>query len=228
MQIRETLQRRIVETLDDSRFSAADFTVEFPNAGEVLIRITFKSHRTFKLTLTEEYGGKFKLQECPSDFYFSAVRSDYNKDGLVDAVRKWTERIYEELRAMTPVYDDFEELRQELEKKLDEHVNDANSHFTPDEAEQIRKKIGEFDKFLEKYAETHAELQKQVASLRQDLAKATETIESFSKSTWYRTTFNKVAKGLKALGRSPEVRQLAADSVKRLVFHSLTGVDGEG
>jgi hypothetical protein len=226
MRIRHSLQKAIIDTLNDGRFTAADFVLELPDSGDSLLKITFRPHSDFKLTLNLR-NDRYTLNECPSDFYFSATAPNYNRGELIASISAWVDRIYEELKAMTPVYDDFEDLRQELEKKLDEHISDINTHFTEEEADRIRTKIKEFDQVLEKYAETHAELAVQVASLRRDLDAATETVQSFSKPVWYKTTFNKVASGVKALGRSKEVRALAVDSVKKLVFQSITGVDGE-
>jgi Hemerythrin HHE cation binding domain len=229
MRIRQSVQKAIIDTLDSSRFTAADFRLDFPDAEETYLKITFKPHPEFAFELMfSSYANTFSLRECPSVFHFVAIESGYDVEKLTKSISSWAARIHDELRAMMPIYDDFEELRLELEKKLEEHVNDANAHFTEEEAAQIREKIADFDKVLAQYAETHAELNKQIAALRRDIARANETIEAFSKSVWYKTSFNKVANGLKALGKSKEIRQLAVDSVKKLVFNSIGGGESGG
>ena len=198
MRIRHAIYRQIIEKLDSSRFSAADFLVESPDTGEVLLRVVFRPNDTFRLSLVAK-DNKTALHECPAEFYFSGVQHSFDRDDLVEAVRLWVERLYHELRAMTPVDDDFEELRQQLESKLKEHAEDSNSHFTEDEAEHIRQKIKDFDEVLSAYAEKHVEFEAQINSLKNQLQAANATVESFSKKVWYTTYFNKMAKGLTAL-----------------------------
>jgi|GEM_PF-3859183 hypothetical protein len=222
MQVRKRFQNEVSTALDNTRFTASDFLIEFPDKGDTHVRITFKHHPEFNIRLYK-VGNTFQVDECPSDYYFVGTLVAAPKD-FPKNLTAWTNYIYDELRAMTPmIYDDFEELRRELEQRLKDHVVDNHSHFSVEEAETIRKKLAEFDKLLAMHAETHVELKKEIESLRAQLAGANQTVDSYSKPIWFSTTFNKLANGMKSLAKSNEFRQVAMETMKGLLFREIDG-----
>lgn len=228
MGLRHTFRRQIRTALDHSRFTADDFEIEYPEA-EALLLISFKSFEQFHFFVHDDGlpGQGYRVDIAPGVHYEMESRR-IQLEAIVGEVEEWANRIYAELMSIEqPVDDSFAKLRAELEEGLDDNIEDPAAFFTEEEAAQIREKIKGFDEVLQQHAQTHEDLRGEIDALRKQLSESVKAVETFPKSIWLRTTFNRVAKGVKGLAKSKEAKQVLVEGLKTLVKGYL-GADGPG
>jgi hypothetical protein len=224
MSLRTSLVSEIYYALDSSSFTAADF--EITTDDKLLLSVIFRSDRTYKFTVQEEMElltRVHRARRIPGEELNADIAKVTSLSELPSMVLEWTKYLRSELRAKLPVYDELDALRQRVEDHIREHVASPDDRFSQEEAQDLRDKLNEmlakFEEMKEQSELTDSqlrELQKQVATLSDDL-------RGFPKGTWYRTAFTKLFTFGKSVAASPEGRKLMFEATQKVL-----GVDSPG
>src|SRR6266446_3577869 len=109
-QLNNAVIKRIMSQLDSSVFSVGDFTVEFPDEGNLAV-ISFNPDGYF-FSLREGVSGMIWTREQPGDY---RCTQDYNVRDIDEAIRRipqWCKNVQAELRTANPIYDELQKLRE--------------------------------------------------------------------------------------------------------------------
>ncbi|MGC4060120.1 MAG: hypothetical protein QM749_04415 [Aquabacterium sp.] len=215
---------QLIETLDRTRFSSANFEISYGDGSmNPLVEICFLPNRSFDFTI--EFAGatkdRFLSKECPGTRFISTQIFDRNTfDDCLAAILRWVERITEEFAHQNPMYDEFLQFKDAIDKKLAEHVQDETMHFTRLEADELAAKL---DALIQRVCEMEARLGNDFnTDAAEVLVRDIETLKSdtevLPKGAWYRKAGAKVIGFVKAVATSKEAKQLAYEAAKQALL----------
>lgn len=180
--LRKTVIIKIYNALDRSAFSPADFVIDFPEAGEVLVSIRFRYDNNFLFELKERWDKerrvpRFFTIEAPGEHKVQEAVAIVEPSSAASWVMTWCSNIRSELRASIPVYDDLDHIREMIEKHIQEHVKHPEEPFSEAEIDALREKLDnlteKFDELQQQNELTEQEvnrLKREIRSVKSDLA----------------------------------------------------------
>lgn len=225
-QIRAAIKARIYKALDRSYFTVHDFEVRFPDSEETLVEITFIPKRDFHYVI-RRFNGGFQVISSPGELLSVEFKEVSLFDHCVDYIPRWCQRILADLRTDFPLYDDLEHLYSILEEQINEHINDQEEHFAPEERAAIWAKL---DSLLEKFEELERQnviTAKDLENIKKEMDNMREDLNSFSRGVWYRTAGNRVLSIISRFAKTKHGRSLLSAPVKGLLPGNLD-VDSPG
>lgn len=230
--INHTVIQSIYSLLNTRHFTAPDFDVTFPDEGSVYVQIIFRYDTTYKFLVTEESTGsaimaianalerklKPHTRETPGDFKSVEVKAFDSFDEAFQRIPSWCANINADLKAKTPLFNEIDELRRQLEERLEQHIDNPDSHFLPDEINIISKK---FDELAQKFSDleaAHSITKSQLDEALADIKNIKNNSKSFAKGMWASITKNRLVKILINIASSPEGRKFALDAAEHLML----------
>jgi hypothetical protein len=214
-QIRNTKMENIYQHIKLSKnFSLDDFKIEFPDDGNVLVKILFRASSKYSFSIEENYINILssftstisnkkpekvhQTIEKPGDNKNIEIHNHENLDSCISKIVSWLSNLDDDLKNEF-TFDDIEQVSniEEFEEKLNERFPDENEKFTKEEKEKLLVKISEFQERIEKL-EQDDNTQNQIELLE----KSKTELKSYPKKAWwlkFYNRFNSLNKGLALL-----------------------------
>lgn len=222
--LRAKTKKEVFNALDSTRFSSANFDISFGDGhAEDLVEILFIPNNQFQFTINAvgADGERFTTHESPGIKFLSTqnfIRSSL--DDCLSAITRWADRVMEEYTHQNPIYGDFVEFKEAIDKKLAEHIQDESMHFTRVEADELAEKL---DLLAQRVNELEAKLGSSVnPNASEILVKDIETLKAdanvLPKGAWYRKAGAKVLGFIKAVATSDEAKQLALEAARQALL----------
>jgi len=211
-QIRNTKVENIYHSIKSSKkFSLDDFKIEFPDDGNVLVKISFRASTKYSFSIEENninilssFGSIMSNQkpekvyqtiENPGDNKNIEIHNHKNLDSCISKIASWLYNLDEDLKNEF-TFDDIEHIPdiKEFEEKLNKKFPDENEKFTQDEKEKLLAKISELQGRIEKLEQDN-NTQKQIVLLEE----SKNELEKYPKKAWwlkFYNRFNRLNKGL--------------------------------
>lgn len=217
--LREKTKSKFLAVLEESYFSGANYSVAYPDGGEVELAVTFIPRPEFQFTFTRYSSTKYKTIEFPTEHLLaedSYVRDDINE--CVQALCQWTQRIEEEYRTDHPVLDEFDSFRKSMEAKFRTHVEDEHSHFTKEQADALRSRLDDLANELAGLTERTTESERRLVQANADIEAMKADIDRLPRGIWFRKAGAKTVSILKSVVTSKEGRDFALAAAKKFLL----------
>lgn len=233
--------KKIYESLRGSCFTPADFDTEFPDSGSTLLIIKFKHIEGYQLQMLERkekdettiqpsFASSISpkrietrtvicryLIESPGDFKeWEEIEVDTFED-ILDRIPVWCRNIKNDIGVDVNTEDEFNHLRDQLDKMLKESIKDENERFSQVEIKRLNDKFDslfqKFSKLQEENKITEAALSK--ISLQIDELK--KSAKTYPKGVWARISNNRLIDIMATFAKSTEGRSLIIGGIKNLL-----------
>lgn len=204
-QIRNTKIQDIYHIIKSSKkFSMDDFKIEFPDNGNILVKILFRASSKYSFNIEENMisNGIFDLQltmankkkesvlqtiERPGDSKNIEIHNQDNIDSGIRKISSWLHNLDEDLQNEFN-FEDIGKVQSidEFEKRLNEKFPDENEKFTQQEKENLTQKLHELQERIEKL-EQNNDTKKQIEIIEQSKIE----IEKYPKKAWWLKFYNR-------------------------------------
>ncbi|WP_419774463.1 hypothetical protein [Halarcobacter sp.] len=216
-QIRNTKIQDIKHQINQSKlFTINDFKFDFPESGEVLVKITFRASSKYLFSIFDDY----TIKKEPQHFLaLTLPQTSYSKekvlqikmspgndknieiltiDNLDEGIRKinsWLYNLDEDLKCG----DFFDEIENSsnidnFEEVLNKKFANENEKFTNEEKENLIKKISELQERIENLEDKNKSIpdfdKKKKESIN-SFEESKKEINSYPKKAWYLKTYNR-------------------------------------
>ena len=208
--------------LDESLFTLSDFTIGFPDSGKVLATATFIADPQYTFQLGKEDEETYTL-ETPGEHYWSERNRVYGIPAGIQRIGTWCKNIKADIRAKSPIFDEFEELRQDLKAKIAEHEEDLEGHFTREEAAAMEAKFDQLIKRFEELRKKNEITEKELTEIKRDLTALKEDARTFEKAAFFKTAGNKILNVCRRIGGSKAARAIGLEAAKEVTKLALEG-----
>lgn len=217
--LRKTVQKEVIEILNNSFFTSDDFYVYFDNEEKdededenVLLRINFKHDENLYIEISKTSNNYLTEQNPGNIEQYESLYHDDFRDAL-QKITSWCNEVSHELKASIPVYKEVDKLK----KIIEDHIIGENNEeeFSVEEINELRSKFDELRTRVEKLEEQQIITGNQKEEFTNGLNQVSESLEYYPKSTWVKTASNKLVKLLCGIGRSKEGRKLLENGAKK-------------
>jgi hypothetical protein len=232
--------KQVRDALSRSSFSLADFDVQLPDEGNLLLSVEFRHREGYRFQVIERRE-RSKVKTSMGAGIFVPVREDTSEytvmyaletpgvfklrdrievddfSAVLDRIPGWCKNIKENLSVAPLAKDNFEEFRASLEKQLDEQDWSDDERFAKDEIERLTNKLQEIAKRFEKLQEQNSMTQEQVDRIKKQLSELTNNASSFPKRTWGKVAGNKLIEIVTSFLKSKEARDIFIESIRKLI-----------
>jgi hypothetical protein len=220
--LNKVVMRQFTDALDNSAFTLSDFQVTFPDQGKVFAAATFTPNPQYTFKLVPD-GTDVITEETPGDSFWTQRVSQYGMPSAIARVETWTKNIRADIRAATPLFDEFEELREELKTKITEHEADLKGHFTREEAAVFDAKFDEILARFEELRKKNEITEAQLNEIKRDLSALKENAKTFEKQAFFKTAGNKLINICRRVGGSKVARTIGLEAAKEVTKLALEG-----
>jgi hypothetical protein len=204
-QIRNTKIQDIYHIIKSSKkFLIDDFKIEFPDNGNILVKILFRTSSKYSFNIEENIVSNsiFDIQltmankkrevvlqtiEKPGNSKNKEIHNHENIDSCIDKISSWLQSLDEDLQNEFN-FEDIEAFQNidEFEKRLNENFPDENEKFTQQEKENLTQKLQELQEKIEKL-EQNNDTKKQIEIIEQSKIE----IEKYPKKAWWLKFYNR-------------------------------------
>lgn len=234
-QLKPSFVKDIRSALENSRFTLEDFSLELPESGSLLAKITFVHQPEYALTLLEEHKQEHVVTEqkymmstrtekvsqvivsvtaIPGEFKTRENTEIYEFGELLRLIPKWCENIRADLYALVPVKDPLEAFRIQLQAKLDQLVDEPASFFNEEELATVDKRFDQLYEEITQLREQYSLTKQQLEAIEKEIEEFKKSARSYPKGIWAKVTGNKIIKATGQLINSPEGRTLLFQSIR--------------
>lgn len=223
--------------LENRHFTRSDFEVEFPDQGDYYVSITFRHNNKYYFHIGEESAPfasiaaitgsverekKPQIHESPGDFKSKHSQSFDTFDACIRRIPVWCNNLNTELRAGNPELKELKELQEDLERRFQQHIEDPESYFSPEEIERVYQNLDAFAERMKKLEEEHAITKAQLDELISGIEGMKDNAASLPKGIWAGLTKNRVISVLVKIATSPEGRKLALEAAEKFLLGNKT------
>jgi hypothetical protein len=215
--LKQSVLAKIYSTLEKSPFTVADFEVT-PGDSEddAILRVRFRHAPDFSFVVDEQDGKLYAL-ESPGEYRKTEAMVLTTLHNMPERLAAWARNVRDELRSLLPAYTEIDELRDAIEKHIQEHVDHPDQPFSKAEADDLRAKLDQLgEKFVE-LAERSEITKQELNRLEQELVAIKTNISAYPKGTWYKTAGTKLWAVSSKIMTSTESRQVLAQAAKKLI-----------
>lgn len=226
-QLKPSFIREIKSSLLKSQFTVEDFVLELPESGSLLAKISFIHKPEYFLSLHEEEKRErvtteqkymmssrtefvsevvLSVRTVPGAFKTKEDKVIYELGDVLEMIPKWCDSIRADLYALMPTPDPFEELRQQLQLKLDELVDNPSTYFNEDELTVVDKRFDQLYEEISQLREQHSLTKQQLAEIKKEVEEFKKSARAYPKGMWANITSNKLVKTTAPVLNSPEGR----------------------
>lgn len=214
-QLKPSFVEDVRKALASSNFTPEDFSVELPKSGKVLFRILFihKPEYSFALledqtsesvTVEQKYLGSsrtervtrivFYLRMTPGQYKLESSEEVSSPGDAIEQISKWCSYIRADLYALAPKKDPFEKLREELQRSLDDLIQEPNAYFSQEELNVIDERFDQLYQEIASLKEQHGLTKQQMSDLQKEIEEFKRSARAYPKGIWARLTGNRLVK----------------------------------
>jgi hypothetical protein len=216
-EIRLATLREIEEILDTSYFTKHSFQIDSRPDKHPFLVVTFLPELKYTYALSCFDQNSFLTKESPGEHLLNAEDFTYNSFHEVkQSLRKWTERIKQDLDAGSAPTDDFDQFLDRLRSGVFADASDAPGKFTDKEISDLREKLDALQASVESQAERINATEEELARFQSELAAIKEDLATMPRAIWKQVASNKLLRSVKDFLGTPEGRKLVADGIKKL------------
>lgn len=214
--LRQTVQREVLDILDDSIFTSDDFSVSFgdPAKNEFIVFIKFKADPKYVYGISKYLSG-VKVKRSPGDFVDEDVYQCADFKAALDGIDDWCKEVRNELKASHPIYAEVDKLRELIQEHI--NFNGSEEEFSTEDIHNLRKMFEGLDARISKLESEKIITENQFNDFRSGLNQVKEDLEYYPKQTWISTATNKLVKIVMSIGKSKEGRALLNEGAKKLL-----------
>ena len=215
-QLRKTIQRQIIDSLDSSYFTSDDFVVSFESdTAETLCTIVFIHESTFFYHI-EKHSTNFYARVSPGNFNINELHRKADFQAAVEDIPLWCAEVRNELKASKPIYKEVDELREIIEQHIIGESSE-DDEFSVEEINELHKKFNELNARVEVLEEQQIITPKQKEQFTSGVTQVSEDLEYYPKKTWIKTSSSKLVKLVTNIGKSQEGRKLLESGARKLL-----------
>jgi len=195
--VRPGIKNLIGSTLDNTQFSRHMFEVKI-QAGDELISVTYLAEPHYSFIVTngvdpKNVRNKFRCVQTPGSWSLESEESFMEQfTHFPGQLSGWCARIYEDYKAVNPLCDEIDKMREEFNRSFSEHSKDSGVHFSEDEKEKLLTSINLLAAKIEKLYEEKDETRGLVNVLKAEVNKLKDNLRVLDKRTWRLDTVNKI------------------------------------
>lgn len=216
-ELRNTIKREIIDALDSTSFTSEDFCVKYGMQGsDQAFSITFQHDSQFTFKVSKQ-GDGYGIYQTPGELEVSDYKFVDSFSRVLFLVKKWSDEVRSELKASQPLYRELDELRKTIEESIISSFTESEDEFSASEINELRRKFEALEERVSELEQANVITNSQREKLSSNIQQVSEDIEVYPKKTWIKTSVNKLAKTISAIGRSAEGRKLLADGARKLL-----------
>ncbi len=118
-----------------------------------------------------------------------------------------------ELSNTKPIYNYINSVQEELEKKINESIQDSENYFTEEEAKILKDKI---ERLSKKVSEVEEE-QEKIKEFQSTMQSIISDLQNYKKGFWYKVSSSKILKAFMKLSQNQQVQELVETGVQKLI-----------
>lgn len=218
MMLRDSLAAKIWSAIEKSPFTVGDFEVEFGSSkDDDILNIRFRHHPDFYLSITENYKSECTSNESPGEHKKKEAYLLRSLADIPERITVWARNVRDELRVTVPVYSELDELREIVERHINENVQNPNERFSDSEVDELREKLDELAKRFAEMQEKNELTEQEVNRLNQEIASIKTNLVSYPRGVWYKTAANKIWATVGKIATSQESRQVLAQAARKML-----------
>jgi archaellum component FlaC len=205
---------QIVGTLDETFFTSAGFNILEALSNEFrIVEIRFRDKRQYFIALDYTYVTEHEEQidkktlfvdYSPGDFFESGGKRVGSFSDFLDEIEAWAGRVENEYTIVGIFQQKISDFKEQLEEKIESHVQDGDAHFSFQEREyiyttleQLRDRLIDLEKDSELSTATIEEIRETVENLE-------KASHNMTKKGWLRTACSKLyALSIRTLASAP-------------------------
>jgi hypothetical protein len=216
MKLRKTIQRKIIELLDNSCFTAEDFDITFSETDDIEALIDIKLLHDKKYFFDVFYDeGKYLVTIVPGEISEKDCLVKTNVNQLLELIPAWAEEVRRELQAENSTINNIEYLRNIIAERLNNES--LNDEFTVIEINDLQEKLKELEKRISQLEHDKIITSGQFEEFKKGIQQVSADVEYYPKTTWLKTAPNKLLKIMIAIGKSQEGRKILADGARKIL-----------
>lgn len=229
--LNKTKINEVLSYLNNQHFTLSDFEVEFPDQGDYYVSVMFRHDHKYYFRISEEYSSysavaaltdgaerKPRTQESPGDFKAKQLQSFETFDECIHRIPNWCNNLRTELHASSPELKELKELQEDLERRFQQHIEDQESHFSPEELERVYQNLDAFAERMKKLEEEHAITKAQLNELISGVEGIKGNAAFLPKGIWANLTKNRLVSVFVKIATSPEGRKLAFEAAEKFLL----------
>lgn len=217
-QVTNHIIKRIYQELDDSYFTSDNFSLSFPDKGDLYFECRFIDNKSFLYQICTGIGSgeQYAVRYSPGNIHNTEKFDTSSFDKCISGLRTWTSNIRNELKA-SRIYGEFEEFKKTVTQEIDIKLQGVTGFFTKEEVAKISDAMDELTgKFSELY-EKNEITKEELSRLRSTVNSLKEDARDFPRNTWYRTLGNKLTTITFKFFTSEQGHALLEESTKTLL-----------
>ena len=231
-QLKKSTVKLVYDALDNKIFSSDDFAIEFPQAGDTLVKIQFVHNEEYYFHIVELPKSKGiaaafaavtdnakapSTIECPGDYKRVEENRFESFDSCIRRIQIWCGNLRADLNTRMPVYQYLEELKRQFEKHIHENIEQPDDPLSEIEIQKIYKKFDSLYEEFQKLSEENKITKSQLEEVRKEFDIIKNNANDYPKGMWATLTKNRIVQVMKKVALSPEGRQILQSSVKRIL-----------
>lgn len=226
-------QNEVISYLNNKNFTLSDFEIEFPDQGDFYVSVVFRHDPKYYFRIGEEYSSlsaviaissgadrkaKPRTYEAPGEFKAKQIESCETFDDCILRIPIWCSNLSTELHASSPQLNELRELQEELETRFQQHIDDPESHFSPEELDRVYRTLDSLAEQIKTMEEDHAITKAQLNELISGIEGIKSNAASLPKGIWAGLTKNRLISLLKKIATSAEGRKLALEAAEKYLL----------
>ena len=234
--LKNSVKSQIVNQLNSASFCREDFDVNFHTSGSTLVTINFNPRPEYQLDIYESTGrtsnyldlmsrgndphaeAKVYCRMSPGEYKNSQSRPYDDLDSAISSIYQWLTYIKEDLVNLKKSKEfDVDDFTQSFQQQIDENIEEPESYFTLEEAEDLKVKL---DALSARISELESQLKlssEDAKNLELTIDKTKSDIDIYPKGIWYKTACNKIINTVKSVLKTKEGREALLDMAKKLI-----------
>lgn len=229
--LRAVTKRAILELLDDSYFGISNFSTEFSDGNPLWLKVVFIPTPSFNLTietasnkstsnsLLNFTGLRYQISAAPgTEFLKPDIHFHQTFDECAARIPGWIKRVKEEVIDSSPLNRELQDIRKQLEDRLDKLAEKQDEFFTREESDELISKLAKLSSQLAELLATNDELKQAVADMQAKLTELGSASENLNKATWYRMAGSRLLRVAKTVLGSKEGREFALEAAKKVLL----------
>jgi methyl-accepting chemotaxis protein len=219
--LRASTKQSVYSVLDETYFGASNFDIEYGEGNPLWVRITFVGNSNFTFVVERGNLGSnfYGVSEAPGVKLLKPdLHTTQSFESAISRIPNWVQRIKEEVIDSNPISRELQEIRKQLEERIDLLADRQEEFFTQHEATELSQKLSEFAMRLDELSRSNNELSETVTSLKSKLQELSGATQEVNKGTWLRMASSKLLSATKSILGSKEAREFALEAAKKVLL----------
>ena len=233
--LKNSVIAQVLDYLEYGDFCTEDFDVKFPDSGDKLAKIVFKSMPQYSFILDETLSGGtmatmllitgqsngkkvIRTIEEPGGYKNTEITIHDGIDSAVQRVSSWVRNIREDIiNSRALIRATIDDLTDAFQESMDESIDEPESYFDENEKDELTKKL---DELQARVSDIESQLDispEETAKIQKVIEKSKSNLKVYPKGVWYKTTGTKIIKVMTGILKTSEGRKFIADMTKKLL-----------